>query len=141
MDISKILLIFILLILFIIFLNQFDFTKELINNDLPDNNQVAMGESDLLIPTSEQVFNPFDSNRTGNDLSHQETTIMTNNQDTQYVNTDIDIPLVYSIDEIRDTTIHTKFTPSYLIDSGSGAIDKSDLPNNNNVLNKLKSIN
>jgi hypothetical protein len=118
-----------------------EFSKELINNDLPDNNRVAMGESDLLIPTSNQVYNPFDTNRQSNDLSHQETTINSRNQDTDYVNTGIDIPLVYSIDEIEDTTVKTTYTPSYLIDAGSGIIDKKNIDNNNNVLYKLKSIN
>jgi len=140
MDIHKLLLVCIICILIILFLNQLDFTKELINNDLPNNNRVAMGDSDLLIPTSDQVYNPFDSNRQSNNLSHQETTLSARNQNTDYVNTDIDIPLVYSIDEIQDTTVKTEYTPSYLIDSGSGIIDNKNFDNNNNVLYKLKSI-
>jgi hypothetical protein len=141
MDIHKLLLVCIIFIVIILFLNQFDFTKELINNDSPNNNIVAMGESNILIPTSDQVYNPFDSNRESNDLSHQETPIISINQNTDYVNTDIDIPLVYSIDEIEDTTIKTKYTPSYLIDTGSGIIDKKNIDTNNDVLYKLKSIN
>ena len=141
MDISKILLLCILCILVILILNNC-FKNEFLNNDLPNNNIVSMGNSNLLIPTSDQVYNPNDTNRTDNNLSHQETNILNNNQNTDVVNTSIDIPLVYSIDEIEDTTIRHKYnnnSPSYthkIIDAGSGDLGRPDKINNN-VLNNF----
>jgi hypothetical protein len=143
MDISKILLLCILCILVILILNKC-FNFEFLNNNLPNNNIVSMGNSNLLIPTSDQVYNPNDSNRPDNNLSHQETNILNNNQNTDVVNTSIDIPLVYSIDEIEDTTIRHKHnnSPSYthkIIDAGSGDLGGPDQINNN-ILNNFRSI-
>jgi hypothetical protein len=118
--------------------------NEFLNNDLPDNNNsiVALGDDNLLIPTSDQVYNPNDKNRLDNNLSHQETNLLNNNLNIDSVNTSIDIPLVYSIDEITDTTIIHKYTPSYtrkIIDTGSGDLGGPDEINNNS-LNNFKSI-
>jgi hypothetical protein len=141
MNISDILLFNILCILIVILINSF-FTNEFLTNNLPNNNIVAMGESNLLIPTSDQVYNPYDSNRTNNELSHQETSILNNNAETNIANTSIDVPIIYSKDELDDTTIKHNHSPSYIhkiIDAGSGNID-TPIDINNNVLNNLKSI-
>jgi hypothetical protein len=144
MDISKILLVCILCILVILILNRY-FKNEFLNNNLPNNNIVAQGDNNLLIPTSDQVYNPNDLNRPNNNLSHQETNILNNNENIDEVNTDSNIPLVYSHDEITETTINRKpkhNPPSYIrkiIDTGSGNIGKP-IKINNNVLNKLRSI-
>ena len=101
-----------------------------------------MGNSNLLIPTSDQVYNPNDTNRPDNNLSHQETNILNNNEKIDVVNTSIDIPLVYSIDEITDTTIRHRYSPSHthkLIDAGSGVIN-SNIEINNTKLNNFRSI-
>jgi len=144
MDISKLLLLGIILIIIILLLNQLSFIKELINNDLPNNSIVAAGDSNLLIPTSNQVYNPHDTNRIGNSYSHQETVIMNNNHNTDYVNTDISIPLVYSLDELEDTTVRRHYPPSYvshIIDTGSGNIEPERDDVNNNVLTNFRGIN
>jgi hypothetical protein len=156
MNISKILLIGIILIIIILLLsslilpngisllNQPYLMKESINNDLPDNNIVAQGDTNLLIPTSNQVYNPHDSNRTGNTYSRQQTVLMNNNQNTTYVNTDISIPLVYSMDELKDTTVRLHYPPSYvhhIIDAGSGDIEPERDDDNNNVLTNFRGIN
>jgi len=143
MDISKILLLCILCILVILIINKC-FKNEFLNNELPNNNIATMGNSNLLIPTSDQVYNPNDGNRPDNNLSHQETNILNNNLNTDSVNTSIDIPLVYSIDEIEDTTIKHNHnnTPSYIhkiIDTGSGDLGGPDEINNNS-LNNFRSI-
>lgn len=142
MDISKILLVCILSILVILILNYY-FEHEFLTNDLPNNNIVASGNSNILIPSSEEIYNPNDTNRPDNNLSHQETNISNNNENTDLVNTSIDIPLVYSKDEIEDTTIkHNFYPPSYIsniIDTGSGVIDNLN-ENNNNILDNLISI-
>jgi hypothetical protein len=158
MNISNILLLGIIWILFLIVFNQlflyfnytisYKLTKENINNDLPDNQITAEDNANLLIPTSDQIYNPYDTNRPANDLSHQVTPNLNNNSNhnTDMENTGIDIPLVYSNDQIKDTTIKNIdiHTPSMLsvpiIDSGSGII----LPptqQNNQVLNNFNSIN
>ena len=145
MNISKILLLSIICVFAILTLNKLTnyLNFEYINNDLPNNNVALMGNSDLLIPTSEQVYNPNDSNRTGNTYSHQEKSILNNNSNTDIVNTDIDIPLVYSRDEITDTTIIQRYSPSYtstIIDAGSGSDINPDIEINNTILNNLVSI-
>ena len=157
MNESHILLICILWVLFLIIFNQLfsifytylssATIKERINNDLPDNAITAAGDTNLLIPTEDQVYNPYDTNRPQNDASHQVTDLNNNlNSNTDYVNTNIDIPIVYSFDEIEDTTI-VSLTPSIfnpsippIIDTGSGII-KKDIDENNQVLNKFNSIN
>jgi hypothetical protein len=101
-----------------------------------------MGDSNLLIPTSDQVYNPNDTSRTSNEYSHQETSIINSNSNTDIVNTGIDIPLVYSKDELTETTIIYNYSPSYIhkiIDTGSGSIEAPQ-EINNNALNNLQSI-
>ena len=144
MNTSKILLLCILCISVILIFNNISkyFNKEFITNNLPNNNLVAMGNNNLLIPTSDQTYNPNDTNRPDNNLSHQETNISTSNSNTDIVNTDIDIPLVYSKDEISDTTIVRKQSPSrtpVIIDAGSGDINP-DIEVNNTILNKFISL-
>jgi hypothetical protein len=145
MNISKILLLCIICIFAILILNKLTnyLNLEYINNDLPNNNIVSMGNSNLLIPTSDQVYNPNDSNRTGNNYSHQETSISNSNNTTDVVMTDIDIPLVYSRDEITDTTIIQRHSPSYtatIIDAGSGPDINPNIEINNTLLNNFVSI-
>jgi hypothetical protein len=77
MNVSNILLCSILCILLILFINTC-FNNEFLTNNLPNNNIVAMGDSNLLIPTSDQVYNPNDKSRTSNEYSHQETSILNN---------------------------------------------------------------
>jgi hypothetical protein len=103
-----------------------------------------MGDSNLLIPTSDQVYNPNDKSRTSNEYSHQETSILNNNSHTDIANTGIDIPLVYSKDELTETTIkhihsHSPSHTHKIIDAGSGNIDPPQKINNN-LLNNLSSI-
>ena len=145
MNISKILLLCIICIFAILILNKFTnyLNLEYINNDLPNNNIVSMDNSNLLIPTSDQVYNPNDSNRTGNNYSHQDVSITNININTDVVNTDIDIPLVYSRDEISDTTIIQSNSPSYIatiIDAGSGPDINPNIEINNTLLNNFVSI-
>jgi len=160
MNESHILLICILWVLFLIIFNQlfsifYDYLslttiKERINNDLPNNAVTAAGDANLLIPTEDQVYNPYDTNRPQNNESHQDTELNNNlNSNIDYVNTNIDIPIVYSFDEIEDTTIVSLspsiFNPSIspilpIIDTGSGII-KKDINENNQLLNKFNSIN
>ena len=146
MNISKILLLCIICILVVMIINKCTnyLNKEYITNDLPNNNLVAQGDSNLLIPTSDQVYNPNDSNRPGNTYSHQQTSISNNNKNTDMVNTSIDIPIIYSNDELSDTTIIHKHiqSPSHthkIIDTGSGSIDEPTNINNS-ALNNLMSI-
>lgn len=135
MNISNILLVGIICILLILLINTC-FNNEFLTNDLPYNND----DSNLLIPTSDQVYNPHDSNRVGNQLSHQVTPIFNSNADTIGANTSIDIPIVYSKDELRDTSIKHTNSPSHkIIDTGSGNIDHH-MEINNNALNNLQSI-
>ena len=158
MNESHILLICILWILFLIIFNELFGTfynylssttiKERINNDLPDNAITAAGDANLLIPTGDQTYNPHDTNRPQNNASHQTTSNLNNNLNlnTDFVDTSMDIPIVYSFDEIKDTTVVSVtpsiFNPSIspLIDTGSGTI-KKDIHENNQILNKFNSIN
>jgi hypothetical protein len=145
MNISKILLLCIICIFAILILNKFTnyLNLEYINNDLPNNNIVSMDNSNLLIPTSDQLYNPNDSNRPGNNYSHQDVSITNININTDVVNTDIDIPLVYSRDEISDTTIIQSNSPSYIatiIDAGSGSDINPNIEINNTILNNFVSI-
>ena len=139
--ISKILLLCIICIIFILLINKCTnyLNKEFITNNLSNNN-VAMGNDNLLIPTSDQVYNPYDVNRPDNSLSHQQTKLSINTADN--VNTDIDIPLVYSKDEIEDTTVIQKYSPSHtrhIIDAGSGVIEQPK-EINNVILNNFRSL-
>lgn len=137
MNISNILLCGIICILLILLINTC-FNNEFLTNNFPYNND----DSNLLIPTSDQVYNPHDSNRVDNQSSHQVTSIFNTNADTVGANTSIDIPIVYSKDELRDTSIKHVHTPSHIhkiIDTGSGSIEPP-IEINNNALNNLQSI-
>jgi len=129
----------------LIILNEWSLNKTLknehINNDLPDNQITLEGNNNILIPTSEQIYNPNDTNRPGNQYGHQETNIKNNNNDTVLVNTDESIPLVYSIDELEDTTVirNAPSIPQLTIDAGSGPVN-TDVTVNNNMLNNFNSI-
>ena len=149
MNISNILL---LAIIWTIFLLIFNFLfisvsilnkNEHINNDLPDNQITQEGDNNLLIPTSDQTYNPNDVNRPDNQYSHQETTLNNINNNTDFVDTDPSIPIVYSNDELEVTSIPLtapSFTPSsYIIDAGSGQIKETGNINNNK-LNNFNSI-
>jgi hypothetical protein len=149
MNRSHILLICILWIIFLMVINNvltmiviyvYDFPKEHINNDIPNNDVALEGDSRFLIPTEDEVYNPHDTNRIDNIYGHQEISLDGNNENTESVNTDLSIPLVYSLDEIKETTI-ASVTPSItdIIDTGSGVIIHTDNINNN-VLNNFHSI-
>ena len=150
MNKSHILLMCILCIIFLMIFNALylilckcSFKNEHINNDLPDNQITQEGDNNLLIPTSDQTYNPNDVNRPDNQYSHQETTLNNINNNTDFVDTDPSIPIVYSNDELEVTSIPLtapSFTPSsYIIDAGSGQIKKTDNINNNK-LNNFNSI-
>jgi hypothetical protein len=147
MNRSHILLLSILCIIFILVLNKIliilnkSFNNEHINNDLPDNQITLEGNNNILIPTSEQVYNPNDTNRPDNQYGHQETNLLNNNNDTVLVNTDESIPLVYSMDELEDTTIirTTPSNPQLTLDAGSGPVNMG-VTVNNNMLNNFNSI-
>jgi len=152
MNISDLLLLCILILLVLIVINNFipiPSNKETITNDLPNNNLTAMGDDNLLIPTNDQVYNENDTNRPDNSSSHQvlSGSYVNNNTDTTLVDTGIDIPLVYSLDEITDTTVMRNVnTPSMLspslnkvFDAGSGNVNK-DIIVNNNTLNNFRGI-
>ena len=140
--ISKILLLCIIFIIFILLINKCTnyLNKEFITNNLSNNSTVSISNDNLLIPTSDQTYNPYDVNRPGNNLSYQQTKLSINTADN--VNTDIDIPLVYSKDEIEDTTIIQKYSPSHtrhIIDAGSGIIEQPK-EINNVILNNFRSL-
>jgi hypothetical protein len=122
------------------YLLNIEFKNEHINNDLPDNQITQMGDANLLIPTSDQVYNPNDTNRTDNSDGHQVTNINNINTNTDLSNTDPSIPIIYSYDELEDTNrvIPTPSNP-IIIDTGSGQIISTDNINNN-VLNNFNSI-
>jgi len=122
------------------YLLNIEFKNEHINNDLPDNQITQMGNANLLIPTSDQVYNPNDTNRTDNSDGHQVTNINNINTNTDLSNTDPSIPIIYSYDELEDTNrvIPTPSNP-IIIDTGSGQIISTDNINNN-VLNNFNSI-
>jgi len=151
MNRSKILLLCIIWIIFLMMFNtlyiiiceyllNIEFKNEHINNDLPDNQITQMGDANLLIPTSDQVYNPNDTNRTDNSDGHQVTNINNINTNTDLSNTDPSIPIIYSYDELEDTNrvIPTPSNP-IIIDTGSGQIISTDNINNN-VLNNFNSI-
>lgn len=152
MNISHILLICILWIIFLMIFNtlyimlyeytlNINFKNEHINNDLPDNQVTQMGDANLLIPTSEQVYNPNDTNRIDNTNGHQVTDINNVNINTDYADTDPSIPIVYVNDELETTNnrINTPSSLKNVIDTGSGVIE---LPENiyNNALNNFRGI-
>ena len=154
MNISDLLLLCILILLVLIVINNFipiPHNKETITNDLPNNNLTAMGDDNLLIPTNDQVYNEYDTNRPDNDASHQvqNGSYVNNNTDTTLVDTGIDIPLIYSLDEITDTTVirNSVNTPSNMLspssnkefDAGSGNVNKPIVVNND-VLNNFRGI-
>ena len=152
MNTSQILLLSIIWIIFLMIFNTLyiifceytlntKFGNEHINNDLPDNQITQLGDANLLIPTSDEVYNPFDSNRHDNTYAHQDINNSGNiNTNTDLANTDVSIPIVYSHDEIEDTNniIRTPSNPR-IIDTGSGQIITTDNINNN-LLDNLSSI-
>ena len=152
MNTSQILLLSIIWIIFLMIFNTLyiifceytlntKFGNEHINNDLPDNQITQLGDANLLIPTSDEVYNPFDSNRRDNTYAHQDINNSGNiNTNTDLANTDVSIPIVYSHDEIEDTNniIRTPSNPR-IIDTGSGQIITTDNINNN-LLDNLSSI-
>jgi hypothetical protein len=148
MNTSQILLLGIILIIFLMITNilyliisECTIKNEHINNDLPDNQITQLGNDNLLIPTSDQVYNPNDGNRPNNSDSHQVTNINNINSNTDLANTDPSIPIIYINDQLEDTSYVTN-TPSLLInsiDTGSGIIEQpTDI--NNNALNNFSSI-
>lgn len=148
MNTSQILLLSIIWIIFLMITNtlyliisEYTIKNEHINNDLPDNQITQLGNNNLLIPTSDQVYNPNDTNRPNNVDSHQVTNINNINTNTDLANTDPSIPIVYINDELEDSNyiINTPSLPYNNIDTGSGVIEPpTDI--NNNALNNFSSI-
>ena len=153
MNKSHILLICILWLLFLIIFNNVfimvskylygkSINNEHINNDLPNNEITQAGDSNLIIPTSNQVYNPYDTNRTDNTYSHQEVSIHNDSDDDlELVNTDSSIPNIYVHDEINITnpSILSPSIPNNFIDTGSGTINKK-INVHNNAMNNFNSI-
>jgi len=114
-----------------------------------ENDSTYNDEKNLLIPTKNMVYNPFDINRPENDLPTQEISkdyTLDSDKSSINVNTSGDTPIVYSLDELTHTVsnIPPSNTPSgYIpinIDSGSGNIERNKVVNNNNM-NLFHSIN
>lgn len=149
MNTSHVLLLCIILIISLIIFNKIylilsinNFKNEHINNDLPDNQVTQEGDSRLLIPTSEQTYNLYDTNRPDNTYSHQTTELNNMNDSTGLANTDPSIPIVYSFDELSETTDIIPLNPSSsskTFDTGSGQINGPD-EINNNIMNNFDSI-
>jgi len=123
-----------------------------VGNDKPVNDISYDNEYDLLVPDKPNVYNPNDVNRPANNLSHQtsdtDLNLKVDNQ-TLLLNTTGDTPIVYSLDELEVTStsmyapaLTPSIIPKYIkpIDTGSGKIIINDGENNNNKLNRLKSI-
>jgi hypothetical protein len=145
--------ILILIYIYIIFINIYENLNNTIvhSNDIPVNDISYDNEYDLLVPDKQNIYNPNDSNRPANNLSHQtsdtDLELKVDNQ-TLLINTTGDTPIVYSLDELEVTSgsMYTPtHTPSLLspsikpIDSGSGKVN-TDVIARNNKLNRLKSI-
>ena len=146
---SHILLISIIGILLYITINDLFITQnekltdEVKTEDIYENDTSYNNESNLLIPESQYVFNPYDVNRPISELPIQEKTIEGDSQNKSLlVNTSPDTPIVYSLDELTHTIFpSTPSTNSEIeIDTGSGNI-KKDILVNNNKLNNFSSIN
>ena len=133
---SHILLLLIIIILFSIILC--DIYKKYIEK-LNDNTPLLTNyendtsiDNDLLVPTKNMVYNPYDSHRPSNDLPIQEQDIESeSNLLTTNVNTSGDTPIVYSLDELTHT-VYNSPTSNLLpeIDTGSGDIDKDIIVKN-----------
>jgi len=151
--ISYILLAAILLLTVIIIIsNLFSKKSELLTNDIVRTNDIPVNdisydnELELTVPDTDMVFNPHGHTRPSKRLPHQN--IDNQNledrvdENTVYVNTSGDTPLVYSLDRL-DMEIDTKqsyASPSITpIDTGSGEIITTTEINNNNM-NNLQSI-
>ena len=152
--ISHILLILILSLLIIILISNFSKKNELLTNDIVHMNDIPVNdisfdnELELTVPDTDMVYNPHGSNRPERTLPYQH--IDSQNladrvdQNTVFVNTSGDTPIVYSLDrlEIENNT------PSFLspsirqIDAGSGEIITINTTHkiNNNVMDNMKSI-
>jgi hypothetical protein len=99
-------------------------------------------DNDLLIPTKDSVYNPYDTNRPANEFSIQEQKFESESDlITTNVNTSGSIPVVYSRDELEHTVYSTpSFNMYNEIDAGSGDINK-DIDVNNNKSVTFSSIN
>jgi len=151
--ISYILLVAILVLTIIIIIsNLFSKKNELLTNDNVHTNDIPVNdisydnELELTIPDTDVGYNPYGHTRPAQILPHQY--IDNQNledrvdQNTVYVNTSADTPIVYSLDRL-DMEIDTSksyASPSITpIDAGSGDIITLKTINNNNMDN-LKSI-
>jgi len=147
------LIMLILIYIYIIFMNICENLNNTItsSNDMPVNDISYDNEYDLLVPDRQNIYNPNDSNRPANNLSHQisdtDLDLKVDGQ-TLLVNTTADTPIVYSLDEL-EVTSGSMFTPTHTpsllspsikaIDTGSGKVD-TDVISRNNKLNRLRSI-
>jgi hypothetical protein len=150
--ISNILLILILSLLVIILISNIFFKKNefLTNenvhmNDVPVNDISFDNELELTIPDKDMIYNPHGHRRPEPTLPYQH--IDSHNladrvdQNTVYVNTSGDTPLVYSLDRLDiDNNTPELLSPSIRpIDAGSGKIITTHTINNN-VMDNMKSI-
>jgi len=159
MNQTHLILISILILLILIHIyNIIISISENLNNNITSSNNIPVNdisydnEYDLLVPDKPNIYNPNDSNRPANNLSHQTSdTDLDSKVDTQtlLVNTTGDTPIVYSLDELEVTstsmytpTLTPSLVPIYIkpINTGSGKIIMNDGENNNNKLNRFMSI-
>jgi hypothetical protein len=152
MDISHILLLIIIALFLIITINELytkyieklsetpDTIKIFNQNYVQEPGQVYENDTsvdnDLLIPTKNSVYNPYDLHRPANELPTQEQKIESESDLlTTNVNTSGSIPIVYSRDELTHTVYSTpSFNMYNEIDAGSGNINKDiDVHNNKSV--------
>jgi len=145
---SHVILLLIIIILIILILHGI--YKKYIEN-LSENNSDNVHEyendtsvdNNLLIPTKDMVYNPYDIHRPSNDLPIQEQSIESESDIlSKNINTTGDTPIVYSLDELSHTVYHTPTQPNLLpdIDTGYGAISK-DIEINNTKSVTFSSIN
>jgi len=142
---SHILLLLIIVTLVAITIHSFfnSYTEKLTDNkiNIYNNNRSYNDETNLLVPTKNMEYNPYDIHRPANELPIQE---QDNEIDTDklstVVNTTGDTPIVYSHDELTHTIYHNP--PSIIqaeIDAGSGNIN-TDVEIHTNKLDNLQGI-
>jgi len=145
MDESHVILLLIIITLFSITIHGFflSFNENLTDSIGPIyyNDTSYNDETDLLVPTKDMVYNPYDANRPANELPIQEQNqeISTDKLST-VTNTSGDTPIVYSHDELTHTIYNTPTMIQPEIDAGSGNIN-NNVEINNNKLNNLQGIN
>jgi hypothetical protein len=148
MNESHIILLLIIIILILLILHGI-YKKyiEKLSENTYDEGQIYENDTsidnNLLIPTKNMVYNPYDIHRPANDLPIQEQSIESESDLlSKNINTSGDTPIVYSLDVLSHTVYNTPTQQNLLpdIDTGSGAISK-DIEINNTKSVTFSSIN